>query len=138
MLKRQVTTWLLLLIMLPFAVAAETIDKFTNKMERVSGYYTYYLDKNTDKVFVEVPRNAEPFIFQSSLPRGVGSNDLGLDRGQLGRTRLVNFSIHGPKVLLTQQNTQFVARTDNGAERLSVEEAFADSEIGRASCRERV
>lgn len=127
MLKRQVTTWLLLLIMLPFAVAAETIDKFTNKMERVSGYYTYYLDKNTDKVFVEVPRNAEPFIFQSSLPRGVGSNDLGLDRGQLGRTRLVNFSIHGPKVLLTQQNTQFVARTDNGAERLSVEEAFADS-----------
>lgn len=127
MLQRHMYVWLFLLLILPFTVVAESINTFTTKMERVVGYYTFYVDKEADKVYLEVPRNAEPFIFLNSLPRGVGSNDIGLDRGQLGRTRIVQFSVHGPKVLLTQQNTQFVARTENASEQLSVEEAFANS-----------
>lgn len=127
MFKRHISILLLILVVLPWVATAESIDKFTTKMECVSGYYTFYVDKETDKVYLEIPRSTEAFIFQSSLPRGVGSNDLGLDRGQLGSTRLVQFSIHGPQVLLTQKNTQFVARTENTAEHLSVEEAFAES-----------
>lgn len=127
MLQRCMYLGLCMLVFLSSQVTAEAIDAFTAKMKPLAGYYTLYLDQQTDKIYVEVPRKTVPFIFQSSLPRGIGSNDLGLDRGQLGKTRLVQFSIHGPRVLLTEKNTQFVAQTENRAERLSVEEAFAES-----------
>src|SRR5690554_5684895 len=127
MFKRHISILLLILVVLPWVATAESIDKFTTKMECVSGYYTFYVDKETDKVYLEIPRSTEAFIFQSSLPRGVGSNDLGLDRGQLGSTRLVEFSVHGEQVLLIQNNTTYVALTENEAERLSVKEAFAES-----------
>ena len=55
----------------------------------------------------------QPFIYQSSLARGVGSNDLGLDRGQLGDTRVVRFVRSGPKVLLVEDNLAYRARSDN-------------------------
>ncbi|RUO43637.1 peptidase [Aliidiomarina taiwanensis] len=126
MLKRILAAFVVLLVTTS-AVKSETIDKFTQGMEQLTGYYTLYVDSAKDKVYVQVPRHTEPFLFQSSLPRGVGSNDLGLDRGQLGRTRIVQFSVHGERVLLTQQNTTYVAITENEAERLSVQEAFAES-----------
>lgn len=126
MLKRILVVFVVLLATTN-TIKAETIDKFTQGMEELTGYYSLYVDSNKDKIYVQVPRKAEPFLFQSSLPRGVGSNDLGLDRGQLGRTRIVEFSVHGERVLLTQQNTTYVAITENEAERLSVQEAFAES-----------
>jgi hypothetical protein len=63
------------------------------------------------------------------LPQGVGSNDIGLDRGQLGDTRLVKFERYGNKVLLKQLNTQYRASSSNLAEQASIDEAFADSVI---------
>src|SRR5690554_2103707 len=126
MLKRVLAVFAVLLVT-TVTVKAETIANFTENMQQLSGYYTLYVDRNKDKVYVQVPNNPEPFLFQSSLPRGVGSNDLGLDRGQLGRTRIVEFSVHGEQVLLIQNNTTYVALTENEAERLSVKEAFAES-----------
>ncbi len=70
-----------------------------------------------------------PFIYQSSLARGVGSNDLGLDRGQLGATRLVHFEKSGNKVLLVQDNLEYRAVTDDPYERRAVSESFARSVI---------
>ncbi|MDP4536877.1 zinc-dependent metalloprotease [Alkalimonas collagenimarina] len=104
-----------------------SISAFTQDMEQQQGYYDFFYDPSQDKVFLQVPLEPSPFIFQSSLPRGIGSNDLGLDRGQLGKTRLAEFRVHGPRVLLTEKNTRYLALTDNEAERKSVQEAFAES-----------
>jgi len=108
---------------------ASDISEFTESMEANEGYYTFYFDKANDKVYLKVPYQTDAFIFQSSLPRGVGSNDLGLDRGQLSATRLAEFSVHGNRVLLIEKNTTYGTITDNEAERQSVEEAFAESVI---------
>lgn len=108
-------------------VSAKSIGTFTKGMQQQQGYFDFYHDANTDKVYLRVDKLNQPFIFQSSLPRGVGSNDIGLDRGQLGDTRLVQFEQYGNKVMLKQLNTYYRAESQNQAERLSVAEAFASS-----------
>ncbi|MBV7316208.1 zinc-dependent metalloprotease [Shewanella sp. NIFS-20-20] len=77
----------------------------------------------------------QPFILLTALPHGVGSNDIGLDRGQLGWTRLVQFERHGDFLRLVQLNTRYRADSDNAAEQRAVEEAFAQSVLwqGRIS-----
>lgn len=103
------------------------IAAFTKGMVQQQGYFDFYYDAKTDKVYLQVDKLEQPFIFQSSLPRGVGSNDIGLDRGQLGETRLVQFEQFGNKVMLKQLNTYYRANSANPAERQSINEAFASS-----------
>ena len=62
-----------------------------------------------------------------SLSEGIGSNDIGLDRGQLGDGVVVHFKKAGNKILLIQPNQNFRAITDNIEEIKSVKEAFAKS-----------
>ncbi len=96
-----------------------------------AGMITIAYDAKTDSVFLELNKTQldKSFIFQSSLPQGIGSNDIGLDRGQLGNTRLVRFLRFGNKILLKQINTQYRALSNNIAEQKSIDEAFADSVI---------
>lgn len=103
------------------------ITAFTKGMVQQQGYFDFYYDAKADKVYLQVDKLEQPFIFQSSLPRGVGSNDIGLDRGQLGETRLVQFEQFGNKVMLKQLNTYYRANSANPAERQSISEAFASS-----------
>lgn len=129
---RRLLQWLLCSCLYWFSISSavasdSSISSFTEGLEQQQGYYSFFYDSNQDKVYLHVPLTSSPFIFQSSLPRGIGSNDLGLDRGQLGKTRLVQFNVHGPRVLLTEKNTRYLALTDNQAERQSVQEAFAES-----------
>ncbi len=106
-----------------------TISDYTQNMDKRDGLIPIYYDESNDKVFLAIPESDTQYIFQSSLPHGVGSNDIGLDRGQLGQTRLVMFQRFGNKMLLKQLNTDYRAVTDNQAERSSIDEAFADSVI---------
>ncbi len=105
------------------------IAEMTSSMQRHEGFIPFYYDKAEDKVYLELATLDKELLFQTSLPRGLGSNDIGLDRGQLGDTRLVKFSRYGNKVLLSQINTRFRAVTKNQAELQSIEEAFALSVI---------
>ncbi|OZB06221.1 MAG: peptidase [Idiomarina sp. 34-48-12] len=105
------------------------VTQFTAEMRAHEGFFTFYHDQQHGKIYLLVPQQDQQFIFQTSLPWGLGSNDIGLDRGQLGATRLASFYIEGDKVLLLQHNTQFRANSDNQAERQSINEAFADSVI---------
>ena len=108
---------------------AKPIVNFTADMQHQVGFFDFYYQVETDKVFLKIEKFDQPFLFQSSLPQGVGSNDIGLDRGQLGDTRLVKFERYGNKVLLKQLNTQYRASSSNLAEQASIDEAFADSVI---------
>lgn len=93
------------------------------------GFIDTWWDEATGRMLVRVEDLDAPFIYQSSLPRGVGSNDLGLDRGQLGWTRIVRFLRSGPKVLLVEDNLQYRARSNNNDERQAIAESFARSVI---------
>ena len=97
--------------------------------ERLEGFINLAWDADGGRLFIEVAAIDEPFIYQSSLPRGVGSNDLGLDRGQLGATRIVRFERSGPKILLIEDNLGYRATSDDATERRAVEESFARSVI---------
>lgn len=107
----------------------DAITEFTAQMHQQQGFITIYHAPDKGKFYLQIPRNGEQFIFQTSLPWGLGSNDIGLDRGQLGETRLASFYLEGDKVLLLQHNTQFRANSSNAAERASIEQAFAASAI---------
>jgi len=97
--------------------------------EAYSGFMDLYWDESGGRLLIRIKDLEEPFLYQSSLPRGVGSNDLGLDRGQLGTAKIVSFERSGPKVLLIEHNLAYRARSDDANERQAVEESFARSVI---------
>jgi len=107
----------------------DALQAFTEGMRQVDGFLPFYLDEEKGRVYLSLPPEPPQMIYQASLPQGVGSNDLGFDRGQLARngTSLVRFEPAGERVLLRRLNTAFRADTDSDAERRSVEEAFASS-----------
>lgn len=105
------------------------ITQLTEKLQKIDGFVPIYLSAEDGKIFLEVTRFNSEFLYQVSLPTGVGSNPIGLDRGQLGDTKVVYFERAGNKILLVQPNYDFRALSDNPAERRAVEESFAKSVI---------
>lgn len=96
-------------------------------LKSYEGFFDFYYEESTDKIFLKVEKLNEEFLYVNSLASGVGSNDIGLDRGQLGNERLVYFQKAGNKLLLIQPNLKYRANTDNELERKSIEQAFAKS-----------
>ena len=106
------------------------IEEFTANMQAHKGFFNFYWDEGKGKIYLEIPQMETEFLYVNSLSAGVGSNDIGLDRGQLGSERVVKFMRSGPKVLLIQPNYKYRAVSDNPAEVRAVEEAFAQSVLG--------
>lgn len=94
---------------------------------KYEGLYDFYYDESQDKIYLEVNDLHKEFLYVYSLSSGIGSNDIGLDRGQLGNEQVVFFKKAGNKLLLVQPNLKYRAITDNVLERKSVEQAFAKS-----------
>ncbi|MBE7176780.1 MAG: zinc-dependent metalloprotease [Mucilaginibacter polytrichastri] len=97
--------------------------------KKYDGYFPFYWNEKTGQILLEVSRFHQEFLYVNALPYGVGSNDLGLDRGQLGDTRIVRFERSGPKILLVQPNYDYRAVSSNARERRTVEQSFATSVI---------
>ncbi len=106
---------------------AQTFDK--SKLELKEGFMPFYTDEDKGKIYLEIQDLEKEFLYVSSLAAGVGSNDIGLDRGQLGQTRIVEFRKAGNKILLIHKNYDFRAFSDNPAEVKSVKDAFAESVV---------
>lgn len=111
----------------PTEKAMPTIADKTKDMRKLPGFFNLYWEERAGKMWLEINKWDSEFLFLDSLPTGIGSNDVGLDRGQLGDGRVVKFQRIGPKVMLVQVNYGYRATTDNAAERRAVEEAFAQS-----------
>ena len=92
-----------------------------------NGFFNFYYEASQDKLYLEIDKLDFEFLYVNSLASGIGSNDIGLDRGQLGNERLVKFVKAGNKLLLVQPNLNYRAITDNSLEKKSVEQAFAKS-----------
>ncbi len=111
------------------ACGADSDSEPAASYERLDGFIDLYWDEDGGRLLIAVESIDEPFIYQSSLPRGVGSNDLGLDRGQLGQNRIVRFVRSGPRILLVQDNLGYRAMSADSDERQAVSESFARSVV---------
>lgn len=119
------------LLCLSQVVQAKETKDFMEAKQSMPGFVDIVYANTEGKVYLALDTGQlnQQMLFQSSLPQGIGSNDIGLDRGQLGDTRLVEFQRFGNKILLKQLNTNYRASATNVAERQSIDEAFADSVI---------
>ena len=91
------------------------------------GFMNFSYNNDSGKIILEINKLDSEFMYINSLSRGVGNNDLGLDRGQLGDSRVVYFTKRGNKILLIQPNLRYVSNSSNYLENNAVKEAFARS-----------
>ncbi len=98
-------------------------------LKKYEGFFDFYWDEKQGKIWLALNKDFlnKEFLYVNSLAAGLGSNDIGLDRGQLGDRRIVKFVKSGPKLLLTQPNYTYRANSTNPYEVKAVEEAFAQS-----------
>lgn len=122
------------LLFASFAVTAQekteaSFDKKVEKLQKIDGFMPLYWDAGAGKMFLEISRFKQEFLYQVSLPAGLGSNPVGLDRGQLGRTFVVYFERVGGKILMVQPSYRYRALTNDEAEKKAVADSFAKSVI---------
>lgn len=123
---------LILLVVLSGLLSAQSNDAVTVAIEGktpLPGYFPMYWDGAKGRLLMVVDRWDEEFLYINWLSGGVGSNDLGLDRGKLGAQRIVRFHRVGPKVLLMQPNYDYRASSSDPAERAAVEQSFAQAVV---------
>jgi hypothetical protein len=121
-----------LLILFPVCSIAQnlsTIEEKTKAFKKYEGYFNFYWDENAGKIWLEIDKLDTEILYQTSLPAAIGSNDIGLDRGLLGDTRIIKFTRTGRKILMVQPNYNYRAVTSDKAEQRAVEQSFAQSAI---------
>lgn len=124
--------FLILILLLPAFLCAQklpAIEEKTNGFKKLPGYIPLYSDENSGKIYMEFSRFDTEFLYAMSLPAGLGSNDIGLDRGLSGGGRVVKLNRVGRKVLLIQPNVDYRAVTTDNAEKRAVEQSFAQSTL---------
>lgn len=120
------------LFLVPFCTLAQSlpsIEEKTKGLKKMDGFLPYYVDVQNGKLWLEVDKIDMELLYVMSLPAGLGSNDIGLDRGLLGGGRIVKFSKVGKKVLLVEPNYAYRAVSPSERERIAVEQSFAQSTI---------
>jgi Met-zincin/Domain of unknown function (DUF5117) len=104
-----------------------SVEARTAGMQKIDGFFPLYWDERSGSMFVEIPKLDTDILMNTGLAAGLGSNDIGLDRGTGGGAKLVSFQRVGPRVLMVQPNTSFRSSSANPLERKSVEDSFAKS-----------
>jgi hypothetical protein len=107
--------------------AAQSIARKTASMKHMPGLLPLDWDEVAGKLYLEIPALNVDLLYVDTLPYGVGSNDLGLDRGQMSEPRIVRFERFGPKVLLVEANERFRTSSVDPAERLALRQSFPES-----------
>ena len=126
--------WILFLINFSFGFSQKIKNKskpnettFLNNTKKNQGFFTFFIKESKNQVLLEIDEFEKDFLYINSLSTGIGNNDIGLDRGQLGQERIVFFKKMGDKIFLIQPNLKYRAVTENESEKKSVKEAFAKS-----------
>jgi len=109
------------------SASAQLQKKDLESYTQFNGFFNFYFDGKGEKIYLQVDELDKEFLYVYALSSGVGNNDIGLDRGQLGNEQVVYFKKVGNRLLLVQPNLKFRALTDNILEKKSVEQAFATS-----------
>jgi Met-zincin/Domain of unknown function (DUF5117) len=102
----------------------KTIEEKTEGMEKLDGFVPIYWNEKDGKLWLEISRFDTDILHYTSLPAGFGENTLGLNRGDLGPSHVIQWKRVGPRILMTQANQRYRASTDNAMERKSVDDGF--------------
>lgn len=108
-------------------VSAFAKAQSTSNTQQFTGYYNFTYQEDKGSIMLEVKDLDKEFLYVHSLTSGLGSNDIGLDRGQLGGGVVVKWVKSGNKLLLMQPNLKYRASSSNVDEKASIEQAFARS-----------
>jgi len=103
----------------------------SSNFKKYEGFFNFYYDEKMGEIWLEIPEDRldEEFLYIVGLPGGVGSNDIGLDRGQISGEKIVKFQRFGNKILLIEPNYDYRALSDSPLEEQAVEDAFAKSAL---------
>ena len=111
----------------PDAGPLPSIEEKTAGLKKLDGYFPLYWDERTGQLWMEVSRFGTDVLHSTGFGAGLGSNDIGIDRGALTGSRTVMFERVGPKILMVQPNLRFRAVGAGPAETRAVKDAFARS-----------
>ena len=126
--KHFIKTFILLIIStLAFSQELKTIEAFTTGMEKKEGFLNFYWNAKEGKIWLEINKFDTELLYYPSLAQGIGSNDIGLDRGRLGQEHVVKFQRSGNKILMIEPNYSYRAISNDPLEKRAVEESFAKS-----------
>lgn len=132
LLKRCSRIWVLLSFFFMAQAQAQSLPSIAETVagkQHMAGYFDLYWDEVTGKMYWEIDQLDTEFLYQVSMGSGLGSNPIGIDRGQLRGTYLLTAQRVGPKLMLKEPNYRYQALSDNPLERLAVRDAFAPSII---------
>ena len=101
-----------------------TIASATQGLTRSDGFYPFYYDEKTGKVYLEIGRWNEEFLYFSSLPEGIGNG--GAERGQQQGV-IAKFVRMGQKVFLLQPDYEHRSVNGDANEKRVVADAFSQS-----------
>ncbi len=122
----------ILFYLLPLLASSQTnnsIDSKTKNMKAYPGFVDFFWDDSTGKIWMKIDKLDTAILYQTSLPAGIGSNDISLDRGIMGITYIVQFNKVGNKLLMVEPNFAYRAVSGDAAEKRAVEQSFAQSVI---------
>lgn len=122
----------LALMLCALAVSAQSLPSIADTVANATpmeGYFNLYWDNDSGKLYWEIDKLETGFIYQVSMASGLGSNPIGIDRGQLRGTYVLSAQRVGPRLLLVEPNYRYRATSDNELERQAVVDAFAPSVI---------
>jgi hypothetical protein len=130
--NRSILALLAISAILPATLSAQTIAVKTTGMKHLDGYFPLDWDAKTGKLYLEISHldasgHSPDLLYTHSLPYGTGSNDLGLDRGQISAGEILHFERTGPKVLLVEPNQSFRSTSTDPLEQLAVHQSFPES-----------
>ncbi len=111
----------------PQAPSLPSIEQHTEGMTQMEGFFNLYWDNASGSLFWEISELDTEFLYQISMGSGLGSNPVGIDRGQLRGTHVLAAKRIGPRILLMEPNYGFVAQSENLSEAQAVRDAFAPS-----------
>jgi hypothetical protein len=116
----------------PEAATLPTVADKAAGLERHAGLLDVYVDAIQGRILLALPAAGADgeigrYLYAEGLASGLGSNPVGLDRGQLGPAKLVVLREVGGRVLVEQVNLAYRANSDNPAERRAVRDSFARS-----------
>jgi hypothetical protein len=104
-----------------------SIAEKTTGTQKMEGLFNLYWQERTGTMFWEIGDLGTEFLYSVTMGSGLGSNPIGIDRGQVRGNYVLRPMRVGPRVLLVEPNYSFVANSDNAMEVAAVRDAFAPS-----------
>lgn len=101
----------------------------SGELEGRDGFFAHYIDRQAGKVWLRVPEELGSFLYVEGLAAGLGSNPVGLDRGELGDSMVIHLRRMGDRLLFVQPNLRYRAESGTVEEQTAVGQSFASSVI---------